>query len=70
MRVALVSLAGMAFVSGFNKHARSLEERSMRAMPPTTAAEFAEYKQRWRANLLAANVSLSSGDHSVATTNR
>jgi hypothetical protein len=58
MRVALVFLAGMAFVAGFNKHARSLDERSMRVLPPTTAAEFAAYKQRWRANLLAANVSL------------
>jgi hypothetical protein len=70
MRVALVFLAGMAFVAGFNKHARSLDERSMQAMPPTTAAEFAAYKQRWRANLLAANVSLSSGDHAAATANR
>lgn len=58
MRVALVFLTGMAFVAGFNKHARSLDERSMRALPPTTTAEFAAYKQRWRANLLAANVPL------------
>jgi hypothetical protein len=70
MRVALVFLAGMAFVAGFNKHARSLDERSKLVLPPATAAEYAAYKQRWRANVLAANESLSSGDHLAATTNR
>ena len=66
MRVALVFLAGMAFVAGFNNHARSLDERSMRVLPPATAAEFAGYKQRWRANLLAANVSLPSSERIVS----
>jgi hypothetical protein len=66
MRVALVFLAGMAFVAGFNKHARSLDERSMRVLPPATAAEFAGYKQRWRANLLTENVPLPSRER-VAT---
>ena len=70
MRIALVFLAGMAFVAGFNKHARTLDERSMRMLPPATAAEFAAYQQRWRENLRTANVSLSNGDHWAATTTR
>ena len=62
MRLAFVFLAGMAFAAGFNKHARSLDERSMLALPPATAAEFAAYKQRWRANLRVAEQLPPSGN--------
>ncbi len=58
MRIALVFLAGMAFVVGFNKHARSLDEKSKEMIQPATVEEFAAYKQRWQANLRTAQRTL------------
>ncbi len=51
MRAALLLLAGMAFIAGFNQHVKKLDSRSKETMPATTAEEFAAYQQRWRANL-------------------
>ncbi len=61
MRIAVLFLAGMAFVTGFNQRAQKLDQRSRATIPAATAEEFAAYQQRWRANLLGAQQPLPPG---------
>lgn len=62
MRVAVLFLAGMAFVAGFNQRAQKLDKQSKETIPAATAEEFAAYRQRWQANLRAAAPVSISGD--------